>query len=250
MSKMRIKVLSLNIRIDVPVDGEHQWAYRLPTILAYIRDQKPDVCLFQEVNESMFLQLQEGLKDYKTDYVGRDSNRKGEACPIFFNRDLFELKKSDTIWLSHTPRTPGSMDQEEGFPRIAQYALLKTKNDFFLQVINTHLAYRSTRNQDLNLKVLFDFVLHLDQSHPVIIGGDFNMPKSKIVNYKPRDYEFSGRDNPLFTYHEFQGGLGLRQIDHLMTHRLKEENFIIDQAPYLGRHLSDHYPIIGEYIYG
>lgn len=247
---MRMKVLSLNVRIDVPVDGEHQWLYRLPTILAYIQHHQPDVCLFQEVNETMFVQLQEGLTHYMGDYVGRDANKKGEGCPIFFKKDIFELKKSDTIWLSHTPRTPGSMDQEEGFPRIAQYALLKTKHDFFLQVINTHLAYRSTRNQDLNLKVLFDYVHHLDQSHPVIIGGDFNMPKSKIVNYKPREYAFSGSDNLANTYHEFQGGLGLRQIDHLIVHQLKEENFMIDQAPYLGRHVSDHYPIIGEYVYG
>ena len=247
---MRIKVLSLNVRIDVPVDGNHQWSYRLPTILAYIHYHQPDVCLFQEVNDMMFVQLQQGLPHYVGDYVGRDANKQGEGCPVFFKKALFELKKTDTIWLSHTPRTPGSMDQEEGFPRIAHYVLLKSMNDSFIQVINTHLAYRSLRNQDLNLKVLFDFVHHLDQGHPVIIGGDFNMPKSKITNYKPRDYKFSGQDNTLCTYHEFFGGLGLRQIDHLITYQLIEERFVIDQAPYLGRHLSDHFPIIGEYTHG
>lgn len=247
---MQLKVLTLNVRIDVPVDSDHQWTYRLPTILAYILDQQPDVCFFQEVNEKMFEALQNGLPMYSGSYVGRNEDRHGEGCPIFVLKKQFSITIVDTIWLSHTPLKAGSMDIEEGFPRIAHYVAVKTKQGAIFHFINTHLAYRSVRNQDLNLKVLFDFAQSLDQSLPIIIGGDFNMNRQKITNYKPRAYTFSGESNTLNTYHEFQGGTGLRQIDHLITHQWIETSFLIDQAPYLGRHLSDHYPVIGEYIHG
>jgi endonuclease/exonuclease/phosphatase family metal-dependent hydrolase len=247
MSKMYLKVLSLNVRIDVPVDGVNQWSFRRDAILQYIQTQQPDICFFQEANASMYAYLSEHLSDYESVYTGRDANRLGEGCPIFFKKNRFARVSGYTFWLSHHPQTPGSMDEEEGFPRIATHLRLMTQEKNTISFLNTHLAYRSKRNQDLNLKVLFDFVQSLPVGEPLILGGDFNMERSIIQPYKPRNLHFAGEFNHDKTYHEFRGGEGIAQIDHLLHSDVKEVNFQIDQRPFLNRQLSDHYPVIGEF---
>ena len=245
---MHVKVISLNVRIDVPVDGTNQWTFRRQSIVDYMLFQNPDVCFFQEVNPSMLAFLQDHLPDFESVYMGRDANRLGEGCPIFFKKSTFSKVSEHTFWLSHHPHTPGSMDEEEGFPRIATHLRLLTKEKNTVSFLNTHLAYRSKRNQDLNLKVLFDFVQSLPSGEPLIIGGDFNMQRQTIHPYKPRNLRFAGESNIQKTYHEFQGGEGRDQIDHLLFTDVEEVRFSIDQSPFQSRHLSDHYPVIGEFI--
>jgi endonuclease/exonuclease/phosphatase family metal-dependent hydrolase len=248
MSKMHVKVISLNVRIDVPVDGLNQWIYRRQSIVDYVLVQNPDVCFFQEVNPLMYAFLKEHLQNYQSVYMGRDVDRLGEGCPIFFKKASFSKVSEHTFWLSHHPQTPGSMDPEEGFPRIATHVRVLTKEKNTVSFLNTHLAYRSKRNQDLNLKVLFDFVQSLPVGEPLILGGDFNMERQTIQPYKPRNLRFAGEGNIHKTYHEFQGGEGRIQIDHLLSTDVEEASFSIDQSMFQSRHLSDHYPVIGEFI--
>lgn len=244
---MHLKVISLNVRIDVPVDGKNQWGFRRDNILKFINEQQPDVCFFQETNHDMYRYLAEHLEVYASVYTGRDGDRLGEGCPIFYRKTKFALVNTHTFWLSHHPQTAGSMDEEEGFPRIATHLRLLTSQKTTISLINTHLAYRSKRNQDLNLKVLFDFVQSLPSGEPVILGGDFNMERNMIQRYKPRNIQFAGENQTFNTYHEFLGGEGLRQIDHFLFTDVEEVSFFIDQQAFQGQHLSDHYPVIGEF---
>jgi endonuclease/exonuclease/phosphatase family metal-dependent hydrolase len=174
----------------------------------------------------------------------------GEGCPLYFRRTVFKMRLNDTIWLSATPRTPGSMDLEEVFPRIASMVVLQHQQGPLFRFVNTHLAYRSVRAKDLNLKVLFDFLQSFPDSLPVIIGGDFNDTISFIKPYMPRRFSLGLSPEHGPTYHDFKGGDGLSQIDHFIVGEPWQlQNIQVDRRSFFNRLPSDHYPVIGEFRY-
>jgi endonuclease/exonuclease/phosphatase family metal-dependent hydrolase len=142
------------------------------------------------------------------------------------------------------------MDIEEGFPRIASMVVLQHSSGVRFRFVNTHLAYRSTRAKDLNQKVLFDFIQNFPERIPTILGGDFNEEIPVIQKYRTRDFEFALKPEHGPTIHDFKGGQGTAQIDHL----LYQPSFLlsdvqIDRQLSLGRLPSDHYPVIGVFQY-
>jgi endonuclease/exonuclease/phosphatase family metal-dependent hydrolase len=123
-------------------------------------------------------------------------------------------------------------------------------NDSFIQVINTHLAYRSLRNQDLNLKVLFDFVQSFEDDVPTMIAGDFNLPQHVINPYKPRKFEFAIDSKGQATYHGFKGLPGVEQIDHILyDHHFRCTRLEVVHDKDQQAYASDHYPVIGTFIH-
>jgi endonuclease/exonuclease/phosphatase family metal-dependent hydrolase len=245
---VKLKVMTFNLRINVPVDGPNQWTYRLANIRQKIAKHDADILMFQEVDEKMLQDLSFFFKTYDYYYQGRHENSLGEGCPIFVRKTMFQIIETDTIWLSHTPRKKGSMDPEEGYPRIASMVLLKAQHQL-LRIVNCHLAHRSSRNKDLNLKVLFDYVISFNDSAPLLIGGDFNMEIKQINPYKPRRFAFALQTIDKNTYHEFNGGEGISQIDHfLYQDSLELDTICVDHIELQSPWTSDHYPVIGEFI--
>jgi endonuclease/exonuclease/phosphatase family metal-dependent hydrolase len=247
---MQIKVMTFNLRIDVPVDGDNQWRFRIPSVKAMIEKHQPDILMFQETTPAMLKDLENIESVYGYYYVGRNSDSRGEGCPIYYRKQDWRIKLADTIWLSQTPRTPGSMDEEEGYPRIASMTVLQHTNGVRFRFVNTHLAYRSTRAKDLNQKVLFDFIQNFPERIPTILGGDFNEEIHVINKYRTRDFAFALSPEHGPTIHDFKGGQGTAQIDHL----LYQPSFLlsevqIDRQLSLGRLPSDHYPVIGVFQY-
>jgi endonuclease/exonuclease/phosphatase family metal-dependent hydrolase len=240
--------MTFNIRIDVPVDGKHQWKYRIPRVLERIQAYQPDFLLLQEATQTMLADLHTLANEYDYYFVGRNHDLTGEGCPIFYKKSRFQVIHQDTIWLSKQPRTPGSMDEEEGFPRLASCVTLKHHHGI-IRVINCHLAYRSKRNQDLNLKVLFDFAQSFQDDVPTFIAGDFNMTVTTMNPYKPRQFIFAIDEKNLPTYHAFNGLPGISKIDHILyDHHLKclRVEVIHDTDE---DYASDHYPVIGTFTH-
>jgi endonuclease/exonuclease/phosphatase family metal-dependent hydrolase len=247
---MQMKVMTFNVRIDVPVDGNNQWSFRIPSVKAMIEKHQPDILMLQETTPAMLKDLENIESVYGYYYVGRNADYQGEGCPIYYRKQDWRIKLADTIWLSQTPRTPGSMDVEEGFPRIASMVVLQHTSGVRFRFVNTHLAYRSTRAKDLNQKVLFDFIQNFPERIPTILGGDFNEEIHVINKYRTRDFAFALSPEHGPTIHDFKGGQGTAQIDHL----LYQSSFLlsevqIDRQLSLGRLPSDHYPVIGVFQY-
>ena len=247
---MQIKVMTFNVRIDVPVDGDNQWRFRIPSVKAMIEKHQPDILMLQETTPAMLKDLEKIENVYGYYYVGRNADYQGEGCPIYYRKQDWRIKLADTIWLSQTPRTPGSMDVEEGFPRIASMVVLQHTSGIKFRFVNTHLAYRSKRAKDLNQKVLFDFIQNFPERVPTILGGDFNEEIPIIQKYRTRDFEFALSPKQGPTYHDFKGGLGTTQIDHLLYQAFFQVNEVmVDRQLSLGRLPSDHYPVIGVFQY-
>lgn len=247
---MQFKVMTFNVRIDVPVDGNNQWRFRIPSVKAMIEKHQPDILMLQETTPAMLKDLETIETVYGYYYVGRNADYQGEGCPIYFRKQDWRLKLADTIWLSQTPHTPGSMDEEEGFPRIASMVVLQHTSGMKFRFVNTHLAYRSKRAKDLNQKVLFDFIQNFPERIPTILGGDFNEEISVIQKYRTRDFEFALSPEQGPTYHEFKGGQGITQIDHLLYQAFFQLTEVtVDRQSSLDRLPSDHYPVIGVFQY-
>lgn len=244
-----MKVMTFNLRIDVPVDGVHQWRYRVPAVLDMIHHHQPDILLLQETTPAMLQDIQGLHEHYVSYYCGRNADKLGEGCPIYVKKSRYQIRFVDTIWLSQQPRTPGSMDPEEGFPRIASMVtLVEHQSNKLIRVINAHLAYRSARAKDMNLKVLFDYAQSFDDGITTIIGGDFNANLSFIKPYKPNLWMASLLPQHGPTIHDFKGGLGSEQIDHLFFQTpLSLVSVEIDRRQLKGIFPSDHYPVIGVY---
>jgi endonuclease/exonuclease/phosphatase family metal-dependent hydrolase len=243
---MQIKVMTFNLRIDVPVDGNHQWRFRVPAVLAMLEKHNPDILMLQETTPAMLGDIKKLETKYGYYYMGRNQDLQGEGCPIYYKKQDYRIKAADTIWLSHTPRTPGSMDPEEGFPRIVSMIVLQHTDGRLFRFLNTHLAYRSSRAKDINLKVLFDFMQSFPERIPTILGGDFNEGAVKIKKYMPRDLQFAPSLDLGNTYHEFKGGDGIAQIDYLLYQEgLQSKEVVVDRSQFFQHMPSDHYPVIG-----
>ena len=247
---MQIKVMTFNLRIDIPVDGDNQWRFRIPSVKAMIEKHQPDILMLQETTPAMLKDLNQLENVYGYYYVGRNADYQGEGCPIYYRKQDWRLKLADTIWLSQTPRTPGSMDEEEGYPRIASMIVLQHSSGVRFRFVNTHLAYRSKRAKDLNQKVLFDFIQNFPERIPTILGGDFNEEIHVINKYRTRDFAFALNSEHGPTIHDFKGGQGTAQIDHLLYQpSFLLSDVVIDRQLSLDRLPSDHYPVIGVFQY-
>ncbi len=242
---MKIKVMTYNLRINVAVDGVHQWPHRIKLVLQRIQKHKPDIIMFQEVDKGMMDDLSLLFQEYEVYFMGRNADGSGEATPILFKKEIFNLLDKETIWLTDTPYVAGSMDEEEGYPRIVSSVKLQYASGI-LRVLNCHLAFQSERAKHKNLKVLFDYAQSFKDDAPLIIAGDFNQEALKIAPYLPSQFKHALKDIQECTIHGFKGGKGLYQIDHIYyQEKIKLITIEVDQQEPLPFYGSDHYPVIG-----
>ena len=136
-----VKVVSYNIRYNNPNDDKDIWKNRRSTIVDFISIQSPDFIGLQEVTYSQLLYLNSNLSGYDYVGVGRDDGKKkGEFSPIYFNQSNYDLKISNTFWLSETPENI-SVGWDAAMERICTYGLFVQKiSGRKVWVFNTHLS--------------------------------------------------------------------------------------------------------------
>jgi len=112
------QVVTYNIRYDNPADGPNVWPNRREAMVKYLRESKADLIGMQEVLPQQRDYLAEQLSDYAWYSVGRDDGVKGEATPIFYRKERYDLLEKGTFWLSDAPDKPGSKGWDAGLPRV------------------------------------------------------------------------------------------------------------------------------------
>lgn len=246
--------------------AKNSFANRLCSVIDFFEKVSPDILGTQELTKKAI----EALK--QTRYIAekyccigepRSLSKRGEYTAIFFKKDLFELKESDTFWLSKFPKKKGSRSWLSLFPRICTWCVLKPKNEErAIRVYNTHLDCFSplARTRGIHL------IKRLAEKHDndglcgTIIMGDFNAgPNSKAVKALTENGQtgtvvrdsFSflyGLDNRnLRTYHAFKGKIAGVPIDYIFT--TKDIEIIsahIDRTEYAEKYPSDHFPVVAE----
>ncbi len=240
---MKMQIASINLRIDVPVDGTRAWTYRKDAMIDFILQEKFDVIGMQEAGPGMYQDLIEGLShEYQLIYQGRDS--RGEGTPIAIHKRL-PLLDYGTRWLTDTPHVESTIPGSH-FPRIVTYAKIGGDIPFYL--FNTHLDYASDDICHQQANHLMKIIHHINQDHlPYVITGDFNQyPDSLTITSLRKSHQtlYDAMETPPLTFHGFSDDIVGQPIDYIfLSDQWTIESPKVHHHKKQARYLSDHYPI-------
>jgi endonuclease/exonuclease/phosphatase family metal-dependent hydrolase len=258
-----LEVVSFNVRLDHEGDGINQWKNRVPLVTDYLMEIQPDIIGMQEVLPNQLADLKEILAGYESVSAGRmDGKSEGEACPVFYNKEVFELLDKGHFWLSETPDVPGSMNWDTHFPRIVTWVNLKQKTsgkEFFF--FNTHYSHVSEEARERSSELLVKQITKIAGSHPVILTGDFNTPAGSA----PYNRLIAGAGNQVrlidaeslaetvingdVTYNAFDPGFEGKRIDFIFVNdSFDVKMHAVNEVRKDSLFISDHFPVRGEVI--
>lgn len=256
----QFKTITFNIRYGTADDGNNSWQYRKDLVFSFINKQDAD---FIGLQEAMLFQIEEIINHCPGyDYIGRTrqpDGEDGEACPILYRPQEWDLLRHETKWLSKTPDVPGSQSWDAAFPRIFTRALFKNKATGREVVIyNTHYDHASSNARDHSSKTLISDVRENFPDHDIVILGDFNatpnqepitylLTNKKItVNdaYKKLNPESKNQGATYYGWGEHIPGQG-RRIDYIFyTGNLSPLKCYVSDYNENGRYPSDHLPVV------
>lgn len=242
-----MKIVTFNLRMENPADGPHCFTNRREAIAARIHTEAPDILGFQEALPQMYDYLRENLPEYIFVGHGRSERYLGEANPIAFRTDRFDLKSYYTRWLSLTPEVPGSCFPEDQSicPRIFVTAeLYDRRTDSVFRVVNTHLDHEGPIARKRGLELI---VREIPDNLPTVLMGDFNCPPDDPA-LEPLRERFRDMSEGLgHTFHAFEGYYNWKtdKIDYIfVTEEFQKTACGLWKNE--GVCLSDHYPVCFE----
>jgi endonuclease/exonuclease/phosphatase family metal-dependent hydrolase len=255
-----IKLMTYNIRMDNPKDGENAWPNRKENFVNQILFYAPDVIGIQEGLEHQVLYLDTHLKNYKYVGVGRaDVKEKGvgEYSAIFYNPQNFKELKSGTFWLSETPDKP-SRGWDASLNRICTYILLKNKESgqkFW--VFNTHFDHRGVNARKNSASLIIQKINSINKEKlPVFLMGDLNLQPDEVpIQLLAKELNDSKAISqlppygPIGTFNGFDACKNInKRIDYIFT---SKDNITVKKYAVLAdvndvKYPSDHFPVFIE----
>jgi len=173
-----IELITYNIRLNTPGDGEHAWPNRKEDVAALFRFHRASIFCVQEALPDQIDYLQEEFPGYRYEGVGRDDGkREGEFSAVFYNHSMFNRINGGTFWLSETPGEC-SFGWDAACRRICSWVELEEKNSGKrLFVFNTHFDHVGEVARKESASLILKKVGELARADaPVVLCGDFNLP--------------------------------------------------------------------------
>ncbi|MBQ7378129.1 MAG: endonuclease/exonuclease/phosphatase family protein [Clostridia bacterium] len=173
------KIMSFNVQTEngttVPPE------IRKDMLRDLIDEYMPDSIGLQEVTTKWREMMDSYVFNQSYASVGEPRTAGGEANPIYYRSDKYELIDSGTFWLSDTPDVVGSMIEGCNYARICTWVHLRDKvtGTEFVH-LNTHLDHngnneakvgRSIRTQQFTVILKF---MQRFENIPMILTGDLN----------------------------------------------------------------------------
>ncbi len=258
-----LNVMSFNIRLDTPVDGENAWPYRKEMVASMIRFHQADLAGLQEVLRHQLVQLDSLLPAYHWIGRGRDDGKEaGEYCPIFYKSERLSLLDQGQFWLSETPDVPG-LGWDAACNRIVTWGKFRdqvTGKRFWF--FNTHFDHMGDTARHESALLLKEKIQSIAGSGPSIISGDLNsLPQSDPYQVltgdqggiRLSDTYLVSRESPHGPDGTWSGfriaGEPGRRIDYIFTHgNLETIRFGVLSDSWSGRFPSDHLPVLAEIL--
>jgi len=249
-------VVTWNIRMASPGDGINIWPNRKDKVSGLIKEVNPDIFCLQEVLHFQLIDIQYALPGYKWIAAGRDDGmKKGEAMPVFYRADQYNLLEFDHFWLSEQPHTPGLLGWDAACPRIVTWVCLQERSTGdTLFVFNSHFDHMGTKAREMSAAMIVEAADSLAGMYPVIITGDFNSTPKDIayhttVNGGFLDSRLGSATKPVGPEYTFTGFDMSKKpgdrIDYVFIRNIKKVNSYLvrtDQAN--GMYYSDHLPVV------
>ncbi|MEJ2196340.1 MAG: endonuclease/exonuclease/phosphatase family protein [Ignavibacteriaceae bacterium] len=267
-SNNTIKVMTFNIRVDVPSDGLNAWHYRKANVATIIRFHHVDIVGLQEALFEQVKDLEGYLSEYDWFGVGRDDgDKEGEFMAIFYLKNRFNIINNSTFWLSKNPEIPGK-GWDAACNRIVTWGKFEDNNTtkiFYL--FNTHFDHIGEIAREESAKLLLKNINNIAGNSDVIVIGDFNSTPNSIT-YKiltqgfDRELDFRLIDTKMVSHHPHQGpystftGFKLsnltdndKLIDYIfIKNKMKVLNHVTLSDTFDGFFPSDHMPVLAEII--
>ncbi len=252
---MDLHVMSFNIRLDRD-DGINSWPYRMPIVNSYLEETSPDIIGFQEPLQNQVRDLENMLDTYEWVGDGRNDQRKGESCPVFFKKEIFTLLDHDTFWLSETPEIPGSRGPGPGPPRIVTWVkLMHKESEDIVLFFNTHFSHVSAEARQFATEVMSSKMREIAEDHLLIALGDFNLRKdgdeyefltdhfgsnNSLINVEYIAEEVSRGKTTYNAYRKDREAI----IDFIfVSEKFEASLFQVDEVVEDGVFISDHWPL-------
>ncbi|WP_349898388.1 endonuclease/exonuclease/phosphatase family protein [Parafrigoribacterium soli] len=172
-----LHVMSFNIRRRLPhlnPRSPDRWVHREPLIKRLLEAEQPSLVGVQEAlfDQANFVRHALGER-YRSVGYGREANRGGEGCPLYYDSKRLELLDWAQTALSDTPSVPGSTSWGNRTPRMLVDATFRDRAaGIEFQAINTHLDNYSRKARLRSADVLARIVTA--SPLPTILTGDFN----------------------------------------------------------------------------
>ena len=245
-----VKVMTYNIYMGGT--GEKAPENRAPLIKQNVEKYDPDSFGMQEVTEEWYERLKGMFPDYGYIGVGRDKDLGGEASPIFYKKDRYELVDGGTFWLSKTPEKP-SKGWDAMFNRVCTYAVLKDKETGFTYAhFNAHFDHLGVIARQESVAVVTKKVAEIAPDMPVVFTGDLNenmesdMYSSVIASGFRDSRVLSGSEDSDGTFHGYSD-LTTKElpIDFIFVNDYAKsvESYTVDREKLNGIYPSDHHAV-------
>lgn len=259
---MKIKAVTFNLRMENISDKRNYFFNRAPLVLKKIRSEKPDIIGFQEATDRIYEWLRANLYEYTIVGTGRNMDFTGEACPVAFLKDRFELYSLDQFWLSPTPGIPGSRYEDQSVcPRVCTACRIRKKGTSdIIAFYNTHLDHIGETARLLGIKQVLERIERDNSEFPchVVLTGDMNASPDESSIAVATSYACGINGGYLkdvssavtMSYHGYKGYFSehandfVQKIDYIFTDEACESS-----CPELwdccedGVFLSDHFPV-------
>ena len=253
--QQEVTVMSYNLRCTG--SDEQAPAARAPLVAQDIARYAPDSFGAQECTAEWFDLLEDAAPAYA--HVGAPRYLFfGEASPVYYLKDKFDLVDSGTFWLTLTPSIPSRFPDAQ-FNRVCTYAVLRDKATGFTYAhFNTHLDHRGYYARMEAAAVISEKIAAVCPDLPVILTGDLNLREGTeeaarflSIGFENVRVTAAERENAdAYTYHNY-GSVENEIIDFIFTNPaflVEAERYVTDLSCYDGIYPSDHHPIAATMI--
>ncbi|MDQ6419971.1 endonuclease/exonuclease/phosphatase family protein [Paenibacillus sp. LHD-117] len=257
---MKLNVMTFNLRVNVPSDGENAWPYRKEQAAAVIREMRPLLVGTQEGRYAMLNELDALLPAYSRIGEGRAGYESGdegldECCAIYYDHGQLKLVEHGQFWLSETPDSPSGRAWDADYPRFCSWARFEwadaPEEQFYL--FNTHFDHVGQQAREESAKLILRKIASISEreEYPFIVTGDLNCypddPAIRTLKAELTDV-YESYEGPVGrTFHDFQGGLEGEPIDYIFA---SGDVSVVETTVYRGSndgvYPSDHYPVMAQ----
>lgn len=151
-----------------------RWHNRAPRVQALLEAEHPAILSAQEALPDQVRFLRDALgKTYRAIGHGRGADGRGEACPIVYDNNRFQLLDWKQSALSDDPDRPGSTSWGNLIPRIMIAATFRDRiSAQSFMVVNTHLDHLSRRSRLRSARAIREELS--GNRLPAVVTGDLN----------------------------------------------------------------------------
>ena len=247
-----VRICSFNVRCtDVNGVGVKD---RIRLVVQKILEIDPDSFGVQEATPEWMDALRKLLPDYAFTGAEREGDGTGECCAVFYKKERYTLRYSDTKWLSETPDEP-SFGWDAACKRVYTYAALKNKytGEEYVHV-NTHFDHVGRQARINAARQIIDFAQNMLPGKAVVFTADMNVTESDPAYSVMMEYFTDARKtapDSQFVSATFHGGRSeLREnsiIDYVLCNdKVEAKTFRVVTTGVDGRFVSDHFPVYAD----